>query len=105
MQWNDANPNDQIHAYPKFQKYLIEGKIDCPPGIIKGITVSWTRIDQAFPINVANSEAAGPVREMAIEMENEEAMEFRKYYFYILGGGLGFAVLIVVLRFLSMKFL
>jgi hypothetical protein len=104
-QWNDANPTDQIHAYPKFQKYLIEGKIDCPPGIIKGLTISWTRIDQAFPINVANSEAAGPVREMALEMEQEEAMEFRKYYFYILGGGLGFAILIVMIRFISMKFL
>ena len=104
-QWNDANPDDQIHAYPKFQKYLIDGKIECPPGIIKGITVGWTRIDQAFPINVANSEAAGPVREMALEMEQEEAMEFRKYYFYILGGGLGFAILIVLIRFFSMKFL
>jgi hypothetical protein len=104
MQWNDANPSSQVHAYPKFQKMLTTGIINCPPGIKKTITIPWSRIDAAFPLGMSNK-APGPVREMAIELENEDKMEMKRFYLPILLGGIGFACLLLLLRVAMMKFL
>lgn len=103
-QWNDANPTEQVHAYPKFQRMLTSGVINCPPGIKKTITISWSRIDAAFPLGMSNK-APGPVREMALEMENEDKMELKQYYLPILLGGIGFACILLILRVAMAKFL
>jgi hypothetical protein len=101
-QWNDANPEHQVHAYPKFQKMLLTGTLNCPPGIVTTVTVPWSRIDAAFPKGMT-SKAPGPVREIALEMENEDKMELKQYYLPVLFAGVGFAVLLLVIRVVIMK--
>ena len=96
-QWNDANPNDQVHAYPKFQKMLFDGRLKCPTGLKRTVLISWSRIDSCFPLGMTNK-APGPVREMALEMENEDKVSMSQYYLPILGGGLGLAALIIIVR-------
>jgi hypothetical protein len=96
-QWNDANPNDQVHAYPKFQRMLTEGTINCPPGIEKTVLISWSRIDSCFPLGMTNK-APGPVREIALEMENEDKIQMSQYYLPLLMGSLGIAALIIIVR-------
>jgi len=103
-QWNDANPTEQVHAYPKFQRMLLDGTMNCPPGIKKTETIPWSRIDAAFPLGMSNK-APGPVREMAIEMENEEKVAMSQYYLPLLGAGVGFGLILLVARVLIMKFL
>lgn len=105
QQWNDANPDRQVHAFPLFQKMLLNGTINCPPGISPTATIPWVRIDAAFPVVVANNEAAGAIRELARELELDEQTEFSKYYFPILGGCFGFAVLLLLIRIIMLKFL
>jgi len=104
-QHNDANPDDQIHSYPKFQRKLLEGTLNCPPGIKKTVTIPWVRIDSAFPVIIANNEAAGSIREVALELERDEAAEFSKYYLKILFGCFGFAILLLLIRIITIKFL
>lgn len=101
-QWNNANPSSQVHAYPRFQKMLTAGIINCPPGIVKSTLVPWSRIDAAFPLGMSNK-APGPVREMALEMENEDKMELKQYYLPVLFAGVGFAVLLLIIRVIIMK--
>lgn len=101
-QHNSLNPMDQVHTYPLFQKKLLDGTIVCPPGIEKTYRVNWSRIDAAFPLGMSNK-APGPVREMALEMENEDKMEMRQYYLPILLGGIGFACLLLLLRVVLIK--
>lgn len=100
---NDINPTDQIHAYSKYQRYLIEGLLQCPEGVKKFITIPWTRIDAAFPINVGNNETSGATRQYARELEESEGNPLVRYYLPILFGGMGFAALILILRF-ALKF-
>ena len=111
-QWNEANPNDQVHAYPLFQKMLLPSKdggvhrppkLNCPPGLCATAIIPWVRIDAAFPIVVANNEAAGAIRELAKELEDADAQEFSKYYFPILGGCFGFAILLLLIRIAMLR--
>jgi hypothetical protein len=96
-QWNDANPNDQVHAYPKFQKMLFDGRIVCPPGLRRTVVIPWSRIDSSFPLGMTNK-APGPVREMALEMENEDKISMSQYYLPLLIGSLGIAAFIILAR-------
>ena len=96
---NQANESDQIHSYPKFQRLLSERVITAPEGIKPFVTIPWVRIDSTFPIDVGDNTTLGAVRQAAIEMENEDATSLSKYYFPILGGGFGFALLLLAMRF------
>lgn len=95
---NDGNPSDEIHAYSKYQRYLAEGKIPVPAGITPYITVPWSRIDSSFPVNQESNEVEGAIRQFAKEMEESENNSLSKYYWMILGGGLGFAALLLIVR-------
>lgn len=95
---NEANPADQIHSYSKYQRLLIENKIQPAPGIKPFVTIPWTRIDSAFPIRVGNNTMSGARRQAAIEMEEEDATQFSKYYLPILFGCFGFAIVLLLIR-------
>ena len=104
-QWNDANPGDQIHAHPKFMRYLAEGKIKKPDGIKDFMVVPWSRIDSSFPIALESDETEGAVRQFAKELEEEDNQTLiSKNVHFILLGGMGFAVLLLAMRF-AMHFL
>ena len=100
--WNQQYPNDQIHSYMKFQKYLMSGKLQKVypvPEIIRiSDTVPWQRIDAAFPLNFDPNEYAGKIRQMAVDIENESKSPFNKYAIYILAGCFGFGIIIWISR-------
>ena len=99
---NDGNPNDQIHSYMKFQRYLNEGKIAATGAlaVIEPQTiVPWVRIDSAFPIDVEDNEQAGARRQHAEDEMNADANQFNKYIPHVLGFGVLFAFVIVGIRF------
>lgn len=95
---NDANPDDQIHSYPKYQRYITSGKLQKPDGIIDFITIPWSRIDAAFPILIGNNTMEGAKRQYARELEELENNSLSKYYLPILVGGLGLSALMLICR-------
>lgn len=98
--WNENHPEDEIHSLSKFQKKLLLGHIICPADVKKTTTVSWLRIDSAFPLARAEAAWAGYKRLLATLLTKEEqAGDTGKYFFYILG----FSAVICLLMFL-MKF-
>lgn len=100
--WNENNPTDQIHSYAKYQRYLLEGKIPVPQGLKVMHTIPWQRIDAAFPLNLEENEWAGKKRQMAKDMEDEEAGIMNRLSIYLLLGGLGIAALILIARIVAM---
>jgi len=99
--WNEANPEDQIHSYPKFQRYMTEGKILPPDGVKKDVIIPWVRIDSAFPLAKEDNETAGWKRQAAEEMANEEQTSLSKYYIPMLAGGFALAFLIFIGRLIT----
>jgi len=104
--WNDTYPEDQIHSFMKFQKYLLNGKIDqaSTPSLAcihPQVLVSWTRIDETFPIDIEDNEQGGARRQQAADEENADANQFNKWIPTVLLGGLAFAFIIVVIRFIA----
>lgn len=99
---NEANPNDQIHSYMKFQKYLSEGKITPSENYLQHVKptmiVPWSRIDAVFPTSIKDNEEDGARRQQAKDDDEAAKNEFSKYIPYVLGGGFIFAVVIVVAR-------
>jgi len=98
--WNDTNPDDQIHSYQKFQKYLLAGKINCE-GIKYTTNVSWTRIDIGFPLDLEESDWAGKRRAMAEEQYDGETISKNRLGMYILAIGIIVAILIMFVRLLT----
>lgn len=100
--WNDNNPTDQIHSYTKYQRYLLEGKIPIPQGLKVTHMIPWQRIDAAFPLGLEENEWAGKKRQMAKDMEDEEAGIMNRLSIYLLVGGLAIAALILIARIIGM---
>lgn len=98
FRWNEANPDDQVHSYSKFQRLMDEGRIAPPPEIRREVTVPWIRIDSAFPLELQDNEMAGYRRQAAEEMDKENQESLSKYYMPILIGGLGLAGIMFVFR-------
>lgn len=96
--WNENNPTDQIHSYGKYQKYLQDGRIPIPNGIKITHMIPWQRIDAAFPLELEENEWAGKKRQMAKDMEDEEAGIMNRLSIYLLIGGLAIAALILIAR-------
>jgi hypothetical protein len=96
--WNELNPTDQIHSYQKFQRYMVENRIPCPAGVTMTRVIPWQRIDAAFPLDLDENEWAGKKRQMAKDMEDQDAIGLNKFAIYILVGGLGFAAVILLVR-------
>jgi hypothetical protein len=99
-EWNKNNPDDQVHSYAKYQKYLLDGnkngvKISCPPEIKMQFEVPWTRIETAFPMDLEENDWAGKRRQMALDRaRDKEALDRWRFALFIVGGGVGFAALI-----------
>ncbi|MFA4849142.1 MAG: hypothetical protein WC626_05385 [Methanoregula sp.] len=95
--WNKDNPNDQIHTYTKYQRYLNEGKIEAPAEIKKDYLVPWVRIDLGLPFDLKNNEWAGKLAQMAKTKENKPSGEINKYTLWLIIGGIGsfFGILII----------
>jgi hypothetical protein len=101
--WNETNPTDQIHSYSKFQKLLLAGKIACP-GIKQKALAPWIRIDGSFPTEMKENEWAGKKMQMAVNADEQDNAFFNSLGLKVLGGAVGFGVLLIILRFAS-KFL
>jgi len=103
-EWNKNHPDDQVHSYTKYQKYLIEGnktgeKITCPPEIKQEFLVPWTRIEIGFPMDLEESDWAGKRRQMAADKQRDkDQADKRQMALVIAVVGLGFAGLVVFLK-------
>lgn len=95
---NLANPNDQVHTYTKFQKYIDNGIIKQPPEIKMDYLAPWIRIDQGFPTNLKNVDWAGKLRQMAKTKENKNAGEASKYTMILIIAGVGMFIFIMLIR-------
>jgi hypothetical protein len=100
MNWNEANPDDQIHSYHKFQKYLTEGKIQCD-GVKKDTQISWTRINAGFTTDLESSEYTGKIIQMSEHEYNEHEMNMNKYALYLLIGGLLLDFMLLAVRLIT----
>ena len=98
--WNKDNPKDQVHTYTKYQRFLTEGKIACPPEIKKDYLVPWVRIDLGFPFNLRNVDWGGKLRQMAKTKENKPNAVVDKYMLALIVGGVGMFFGILLLRIL-----
>lgn len=99
--WNKVNPDDQIHSYQKYQRYINDPTkgLACPPELKKGVMVPWSRIDAAFPLDLDDNEWAGKKRQMAKDRETEEEGQLWKYIIYVFIGEVGIAALLLIIRF------
>jgi len=95
---NEANPDDQIHAYSKYMRYIMEKKLPLPVGVLDYIIIPWSRIDSSFPISKVSSETEGANRQFAKEAEEADNNSLSKYYFPILMGGFAFAFILLLVR-------
>lgn len=96
--WNEANPTDQIHSYQKYQDYLLDSKIICPPEIQMSTVVPWQRIDAAFPIDLDENEWAGKKWQKSKDDEDAETGNLNRLALYVFLGGLGLAALVLIAR-------
>jgi len=85
--YNKENPNDQVHTYTKYQRYLTEGKIECPPEVRKDFLVPWVRIDLGFPFNLRNVDWGGKLRQMAKTKEAKRNSTLDTYMMALIVGG------------------
>jgi len=98
--WNENNPDDQVHSYSKFQRYLLLGKIICPE-LKKDHPVSWTRINAGFTTDMEATEYTGKIIHMSEQQYNEEQLSKNKLGWGVLLGGVGFAILILIVRLIT----
>lgn len=100
--WNKENPEDQVHTYTKYQRYLNEGKIIAPPEIRKDYLVPWVRIDLGYSFSLRNVDWGGKLRQMAKNKGNKPQALIDKYFLPLLLGGVGmfFGELIIRIVFL-----
>jgi hypothetical protein len=99
--WNIDNPNDQIHSFYKFMKYIEDGKIIVD--IKTKETVDWIRIESAFPKTRKTAAYAGYVRQLAEKMDKEEGSKFDSYAIYILIGSIAISALLIISKILLHK--
>lgn len=103
--WNDANPDDQIHAYSKYMRYTTDGdvpRLAQAEGVKYRVLIPWSRIDSAFPTDGGDNEDAGAVRQFAREMEEQDNNNLSKYYIPVLAGGVGIILMLLATRIVGM---
>ena len=100
LAWNELHPNDQVHSYSKFQRYLLQGKIVCDE-IKKDYDVSWTRINFGFTTDMEATEYTGKIIQISEQDYNADQMNKNKLGWGVLLGGVGFAVLLLVIRLIT----
>lgn len=97
-QWNDANPDDQIHSYSKYMRYVQENKIVPPDCVNQSITLPWSRIDAAYPVDSGANEDSGAIRQFAREMEEQDNNSLSKYYLPMIAAGVLIILMIAGMR-------
>ena len=85
--WNLLNPTDEIYTVQKFQDYFIDGSLE-EAGITSDIlkptvTIPWSRIKAAMPVQGAT--APGYERQRAKEIEDHEEGDLKGYTLPIIG--------------------
>ena len=98
--WNEANPDDQIHSYSKFQRYLLEGKIACD-GVQTEAICEWARVDGSLPTNLKDNEFAGKKMQMAISADEHDQSFLNQLGIKVLLGGLVFAFALLGFRLIG----
>jgi len=96
---NKENPTDQVHTYMKYQRYLNEKIIECPPEIKMTYLVPWERIDLGFPFNLRNVDTGGKLRQMAKTKENKPNAEANKYTMILIVAGVLLFFGVIAVRF------
>lgn len=88
--WNHDNPNDQIHRFSTFIKYIKDGRIGTngplvkPDEVVLERVVPWARITAAFPIIRSDAAWAGFIRQIAEEMWGASNVDMNRWAVYIL---------------------
>lgn len=98
--WNFLNETDQIHSYQKYQDYLLNGKMICPPELQISTVIPWQRIDAAFPLELDENEWAGKKWQKSKDDEDAEAGVSNRFAMLIILAGIGCAVLFFLGRFI-----
>lgn len=96
-EWNKAHPDDQVHRFGTFIRYVDEGKIIPPEEVVMSYTIPWARIDAAFPLIRSDAAWAGFVRQLAEELAEMSMGDLGKWAI----GILVFGGLIDVLMFVK----
>lgn len=96
--WNKEHQDDQVHTYLKYQRYLNNGNITPPAEIKKDFIVPWQRVDLGFPFDLKNVDWAGKLRQMAASQKAKSEAAASQYIMLILAGGIGFAIVILLVR-------
>ncbi len=99
--WNKEHPEDQIHTYVKYQRYLTAGEFEIPSEIKKDYLVPWVRIDLGLPFKLKNCEWAGKLAQMAKTKENKPDAEVNKYTLGLIIGGVGAFFGEMIIRLIS----
>jgi len=99
LAWNELHPEDQIHSYSKFQRYLSDGKITCPE-LKTDHHVSWTRVNAGFTTDMEATEYTGKIIQMSEQQYSEDQLNLNKMGWIVLFGGGMLAVMIFVGRLL-----
>lgn len=101
--WNRENIDDQIHRFTTFIKYVNNGSIPCPEGVVLERTIPWARIDAAFPIIRSDAAWAGFVRQIAEEMNDASNADLNRWAIYVLAFGAAVVVLMFVSKWIFFK--
>lgn len=99
--WNIDNPNDQIHSFFKFMKYVDEGMIKVD--IKTTYLVDWVRIESAFPKMRKKAAYAGYVRQLAEKFDKDDKTKFDTMAIYLLIGSCVISALMIAGKFLLHK--
>jgi hypothetical protein len=83
-QHNRDHPDDQVHRFTTFIKYVRAGTIPCPEGVRLETLIPWPRIDAAFPVIRSDAGWAGFVRQIAEEMHAQAGGDMGKWAIYVL---------------------
>jgi hypothetical protein len=98
--WNEANPDDQVHSYTKFQRKLLAGNIICPE-VKKSAFVDWTRINKGFTVDLESSEYFGKAVQMSENQTAGNQSLKKDLAIWMLLGGCGVAIFIAGIRLLT----
>jgi hypothetical protein len=106
-QWNEANPDDQIHDYSKYMKYRTDGKLkELSPNGIKVpafFWVDWAAQEQYLPTQRDAASFGGYLRREASKLKIGDNEEKKNYGTWILGGCVIIGILILVFCFVVGK--
>lgn len=84
-EYNELNPDDEIHTLAKFHKRLCENKLGACPNIPRKYRVQWKRTDFAIPPDHVQTQWDGYLGQLARKMNSETVADMTMYAYLILG--------------------